>query len=594
MAIAYDSSAAAFDNSGSYTFNHTCSGTNRVLFVCTDGSQVTAVTYNGTAMTNSTNFVGNNGNKIWYLASPSTGTNLVSVTASSGSSAVSVSYTGADITTIPDASNVQQSAGSVTSITSSITTITDNSWVLGFVSYSTASVSQTAGSGATQRAVNSGTPFHNSRGAYDSNGPKTPTGSYSMTVNASASSGTMDMMMYSLKPYLTFGFTGPSSGNVNAASTNFTVTPDIAVTGTVTITPSGVGSTGLSPTVLTFSGSAVAQTFTITPLTAGAITLTMTNGCGLNNASPLTYTAIAVVPGAPTIGTAIPGNTNASVSFTAPLSNGGAPITLYTATSTPGTFTGTGATSPVTVSGLTNGVAYTFKVKATNSAGTGAESAASNSATPYIPATSFTFTGPSSGNVRSASTNFTVTPNAVYYGTITLTPTGTGSAGLNPVTLTWSGTSTAQTFTITPLTSGLITLTPTNSNGLSNPANLSYTANAVVPLAPSIGIATPSQGSAFINVGIPTNDGGSTILYYTVTSSPGGITAVSPSTGQVTVNGLTNGTSYTFTATATNAIGTSSASAVSNAVIPSAASVAFANNGPKFTINRTVGNLIQF
>jgi hypothetical protein len=93
-------------------------------------------------------------------------------------------------------------------------------------------------------------------------------------------------------------------------------------------------------------------------------------------------TAAATAPGAPTIGTATAGDSSASVSFTAPASNGGAPITGYTVTASPGGATGTGPTSPITVSGLTNGTAYTFTVTATNSAGTSSASAASNSATP--------------------------------------------------------------------------------------------------------------------------------------------------------------------------------------------------------------------
>ena len=58
-------------------------------------------------------------------------------------------------------------------------------------------------------------------------------------------------------------------------------------------------------------------------------------------------------PGAPTIGTAASLNTAASVEFTPP-SNLGIPavITSYTATSSPGGFTGTGSSSPVTVSGI--------------------------------------------------------------------------------------------------------------------------------------------------------------------------------------------------------------------------------------------------
>ena len=92
-------------------------------------------------------------------------------------------------------------------------------------------------------------------------------------------------------------------------------------------------------------------------------------------------------PGAPTIGTAT--NTGdggtVSVAFTAPTFAGiPAVITGYTVTSSPGGFTGTGASSPITVSGLTNGTAYTFTVTATNASGTSAASAASNSVTPSL------------------------------------------------------------------------------------------------------------------------------------------------------------------------------------------------------------------
>lgn len=90
-------------------------------------------------------------------------------------------------------------------------------------------------------------------------------------------------------------------------------------------------------------------------------------------------------PDAPTIGTATAGTANcASITFTAPTCTGSASITGYTLTSTPGCKTGTGASSPITVSGLTAGTSYTFKAKATNGAGTGPCSAASNSVTATI------------------------------------------------------------------------------------------------------------------------------------------------------------------------------------------------------------------
>lgn len=92
------------------------------------------------------------------------------------------------------------------------------------------------------------------------------------------------------------------------------------------------------------------------------------------------YTAKAV-PNAPTIGTATAGNALATVTYTESTDNGGVPITGHTATSTPGSFTGTGA-SPITVNGLSNGTAYTFTVHSTNAIGNSPESAASNSVTP--------------------------------------------------------------------------------------------------------------------------------------------------------------------------------------------------------------------
>ena len=90
------------------------------------------------------------------------------------------------------------------------------------------------------------------------------------------------------------------------------------------------------------------------------------------------------------------------------------------------------------------------------------------------------------------------------------------------------------------------------------------------PDAPIIGTATLGNTEAIVPFTAPSSDGGSPITSYTATSSPGGITVTlsQSGSGSITVSGLTNTTAYTFTVTATNAIGTSLASAASNSVIP--------------------------
>lgn len=115
--------------------------------------------------------------------------------------------------------------------------------------------------------------------------------------------------------------------------------------------------------------------------------------------SNATAAVTGVVPGAPTIGTATAaGPTAVSVSYTAPADNGGYTITSYTATSSPSGITGTlsqAGSGTITVSGLTTNTPYTFTVRATNSVGTGASSAASNSATPVVVVGQQVYTGSS-------------------------------------------------------------------------------------------------------------------------------------------------------------------------------------------------------
>jgi hypothetical protein len=92
---------------------------------------------------------------------------------------------------------------------------------------------------------------------------------------------------------------------------------------------------------------------------------------------------------------------------------------------------------------------------------------------------------------------------------------------------------------------------------------------ATVPGAPTIGTATATGATtATVSFTQPASNGGSVITSYTATSSPSGITGVlnQAGSGTITVTGLASFTSYTFTVTATNAIGTSAPSAASNSI----------------------------
>ncbi len=161
----------------------------------------------------------------------------------------------------------------------------------------------------------------------------------------------------------------------------------------------------------------------------------------------------------------------AEVTWNAPAANGGQAPTSYTVTSSPGGITCSSSTTWCTLTGLTNGTAYTFKVTATNGTGTGAASSASNS---FTPAT---------------------LPGA-----------------------------------------------PTNANA-----------------------ATAGSHNASVSWTAPASNGGAAVLSYRVTSSSGNHTCTTAS-NTCTVSGLTSGQAYTFTVTATNTIGTGSASSATNSI----------------------------
>ena len=110
-----------------------------------------------------------------------------------------------------------------------------------------------------------------------------------------------------------------------------------------------------------------------------------------------------------------------------------------------------------------------------------------------------------------------------------------------------------------------------NGNGPVSVATSAVTILAV-PNAPTAVSAVAGVNSASVSWTAPAEDGGSAITGYTVTSSPGGLTCLPQSlvTLSCDVTGLTNGTDYTFTVVAINAIGSSAASVASNSVSPTA------------------------
>jgi hypothetical protein len=126
-------------------------------------------------------------------------------------------------------------------------------------------------------------------------------------------------------------------------------------------------------------------------------------------------------PGAPTIGTATGGDASASVAFTAPANVGGSAISEYYAISDPGRVTASAASSPISVTGLTNGTAYTFAVWALNTYGPSAFSAASGSVTPQSQRGVFAGGRNTSNSTPYSTTqyiNIPTTGNAVNFGSL--------------------------------------------------------------------------------------------------------------------------------------------------------------------------------
>jgi len=153
----------------------------------------------------------------------------------------------------------------------------------------------------------------------------------------------------------------------------------------VTITGTGfTGATALAFGSATATVHVVSDTTitTVTPPGTGLVDVTVTSPGGTSPTSSVDQFTYVSPPGAPTGVLATAGHGSATVSWTAPASTGGSPITTYTVTSSPGLRQCSTTTTSCSVSGLTNGATYTFTVVAANSLGTGPPSVPSNAVTP--------------------------------------------------------------------------------------------------------------------------------------------------------------------------------------------------------------------
>jgi hypothetical protein len=323
-------------------------------------------------------------------------------------------------------------------------------------------------------------------------------------------------------------------------------------------------------------------------------TVTATNEAGTGKRSKHSNGVTpAPPPGAPTNVVAVAGDRSAVVSFTAPKSRwskivaykvtvsrkgsaaaadrallmqmalapppplGGAiPVPIRPVFVSPGSVQP--VKSPITVTGLKDGVTYTFTVTAVNGIGSSRPSKPSNAVTPSgvpgVPTNVVAAAGDGQATVDFVPPPANGSPIKSY--TVTVSPGGaTFVAKHAPIKVTGLTNGTSYTFIVTA-TNGVGTGPPSNPSNAVTPTG--------VPDAPTNVTATAGSGQATVSFTAPP-DNGSAITSYTVTASPGGKTK-SGSGSPITVTGLAHGTKYTFTVTATNGVGTGPPSAPSNQI----------------------------
>ena len=332
-------------------------------------------------------------------------------------------------------------------------------------------------------------------------------------------------------------------------------------------------------------GTSTATTATVTGLTNGSsyiFKVAAINSAGTGNYSSASSSVQLVgAPGAPTSVVGTTGDAQVSLVWSAPSSNGGASITDYViqyssdSGSTWFTFAdGTSSTTTATVTGLTNGSSYLFKVAAVNSAGTGTYSSASSSVLVGTPG---------------APTSVVGTTGDAQVSLVWSAPSSNGGASITDYVVqfssnsgtSWStfadGTSTATTATVTGLTNGssyVFKVAAVNSAGTGAYSSSSSSVLVGTPGSPTSVVGTTGDAQVVLVWSAPSSTGGSAITDYVVQFSSNSGTSWSTfadgtsTTTTATVTGLTNGSAYLFRVSAVNSVGSSSYSVASASIAP--------------------------